>query len=176
MRRCFSLSFWACSNRSQKLNEIFFLKTFPTHFKMSDVLIPRSNISPLKYFHFNMQIPQGNERWRSKLPESFNRPPLVCTLPCCRHLRDLHEQCNETKKAGPVHAFPVQRTCKLTELNFYFKCIILHVYFHEIMTVDNSSVSCIVCIVSFKWRNAFANDFKFYNIICDLRIFTFIPR
>lgn len=41
---------------------------------MSDVLIPRSNISPLKYFHFNMQIPQGKWKVEVKTAWKFQSP------------------------------------------------------------------------------------------------------
>ena len=144
--RCFSVSFWACSSRSQKLNKIFLLKTFATSFKMLDILIPLRNIGspqivPFQYAGSKREMEDGSLKQPSAEIACLPR----CTSPCCSHPRNLLEQCSETKKAWIVHAFPVGRTCKWTGLNFYFKCIILHVYFLKIMTVHNVPISFIVC-------------------------------
>lgn len=86
-------------------------------------------------------------RWRLKATWKLRSPSFDGdVLPCCRRLRNLHEQHCEAKKAWSVHVLLVERACKLTGWNFYFKFIILHVYFLEIMTINNSSTPFIVCI------------------------------
>lgn len=115
---------------------------------MLDVFLPLSNIdTPPQIFSFRYaDSKRKTEDGGSKQPQISDHLPSMAHLTTLQTPLEPAGATQGGRESVICSCVTVGRTCKLAGFHFYFKCIILHVYFLEIITINNSSISFIVCV------------------------------